>query len=120
MANNGAAKSNPATVKITIGPVNDAPVCEDVDLETVINTRLEIELECTDADHEELAFDFIEQPEHGTLSIEDEKIFYIPDADFLGEDSFSYQASDGLLESEECEILMSIAMPSPQKTQTPD
>jgi len=47
-----------------------------------------------------LSYTIVEPPQNGSLGGFGESIVYIPDADFYGEDSFSYKVSDGVFESE--------------------
>ena len=50
----------------------------------------------TDADGDTLSVTNLSQPTNGTASLNgDHNVHYLPDSDFTGEDSFTYQAYDG-------------------------
>jgi len=97
--NDGTVDSNEATVSITIAAVNDAPMAEDIEAETDEETPVDIELLASDVDGDELTFTVVTQPAHGTLSGTAPALTYTPEANYNGTDSFTYKASDGLLDS---------------------
>ncbi len=98
-ANDGTADSEIATVTITVTPVNDAPVAEEQTVTTDEDTALVITLVATDVDNDTLTFAVVEQPEHGTLTGTAPNLTYTPDADWNGEDSFTFKANDGIADS---------------------
>ena len=64
----------------------------------------------TDADGDELTASLVSEPEHGRVELSDGGAFvYTPDADYNGEDSFGYRASDGALESGETTVTLKVA-----------
>ena len=63
----------------------------------------------TDPDEDDLSAILVDGPEHGTLSLDPSGAFiYTPDADFNGQDSFTYQAFDGLTSSEPATVSLTI------------
>jgi VCBS repeat-containing protein len=99
-ANDGTEDSNLATVSITVNAVNDAPVADDQSITTDEDTPKEIALSATDVDEgDSLTYHVVSGPAHGTLSGTGANLTYTPDADFFGEDSFTFSASDGNLDS---------------------
>ncbi len=91
----GTVSSAPATVTITITPVNDAPVASPVSTSTVEGTPVEVTLSGSDAEDDPLSFAVTVQPAQGTLTGEPPVLVYTPRPGFTGTDSFSYTASDG-------------------------
>jgi large repetitive protein len=104
-ASDGTARSNPATVTITVTPVNDAPTAADDAYTTAEDTALTVAApgvlaNNTDPDGDTLSAVAESGPSHGTLSHNANGSFtYIPDANFNGSDTFTYRASDGTLTS---------------------
>ena len=99
-ANDGSANSNTAKVSVTVKPVNDAPVVSNVSVSTDEDTPLTGAPVGSDVDGDELSFDLVDLPQHGTLtSHEDGSYTYTPADDWSGTDSLTYKATDGTLES---------------------
>ncbi|MGE3541848.1 MAG: Ig-like domain-containing protein [Candidatus Tectimicrobiota bacterium] len=99
-ANDGTVESNLATVSITVTPVNDPPVAASQTVSTSEDTPLAITLTATDVDGNQIvSFTLVQQPAHGTLSGAPPQVTYTPAADFHGADSFTFQASDGTVDS---------------------
>jgi VCBS repeat-containing protein len=104
-AYDGAAYSSAATVTITVGPVNDAPVANDdaysVDEDSTLNMAAPGVLgNDSDAENDPLQAVLVTDVSHGSLTLDSDGSFsYTPDADFSGSDSFAYQASDGTVYS---------------------
>ena len=104
-ASNGQATSAPATVSITVTPVNDAPVAVADSYTTAENTPLAVEApgvleNDTDAEGSALTAIKVTDPAHGTLAlIADGSFTYTPAADYFGPDSFTYKANDGAADS---------------------
>jgi VCBS repeat-containing protein len=100
----GALDSAPATVRITVTAVNDAPVAGDDGYTTAEDTPLSQAAPgvlANDADVDSpLKAVLVAGPSHGTLSLNADGSFtYAPAADFFGADAFTYRASDGSLDS---------------------
>lgn len=93
-ANDGKADSNVATVSITVGPVNDAPVADDQSVETTQDTAVSITLTASDVDGDSLYYSIVSEPSHGTLSGTAPIVTYTPGTDYTGTDSFTFRAND--------------------------
>jgi VCBS repeat-containing protein len=105
-ANDGTANSpSPATVTITVNPVNDPPVAnddaynatEDVPLNVIAPGVLDND---TDADGDALTAVLDTDVSNGTLTLNGNGSFsYTPDPNFNGSDQFTYYANDGIVNS---------------------
>ena len=79
---------------------NTPPVAYDQNVIVQTNsTDNPIELNATDADGDPLSYQIVEGPSHGTLSGTAPHLTYTSDADYTGEDSFTYLANDGIDDS---------------------
>ncbi|MEJ1240112.1 Ig-like domain-containing protein [Chryseolinea sp. T2] len=92
-------QSLPATVAITVTPVNDAPVASNDDGTTLENTPVDIPLTNNDTDVDNDinpgTIVITTPPAHGTVSVSPDGVAtYVPDTDYLGEDTFSYTVAD--------------------------
>ncbi|WP_190273159.1 Ig-like domain-containing protein [Shewanella sediminis] len=108
-ANDGFVDSDIATVSITVSNDNDAPVITNQVVSTDEEVTLAITLTGTDADGDTLTYSVISQPSHGVLSGEAPSLTYTPDDDFAGEDSFTYKANDGKLDSNNGTISITVS-----------
>ncbi len=106
----GLATSNGATAGITINPVNDAPLANNVAVATNEDTSVAFTLTAADIDSASLSFTVVSGPSHGQVSPAGgpmtcsagtctASVTYTPVANFNGLDSFSFTASDGALTS---------------------
>lgn len=93
IVNDGLSDSLPATISITVLPVNDPPVAYSQSVITDEDTPLAITLNASDADGDVLQF-HLNNPSHGTLSGTPPNLIYTPAPNFFGEDVFSYTVSD--------------------------
>lgn len=98
-ANDGQLDSNIATVNITITSENDAPVAANDLAETKQNTPILIDVLANDSDVENDPLNIVltTDPIHtkGTVVVEDSKVLFTPNLDFVGETTFPYVLSDG-------------------------
>jgi hypothetical protein len=91
----GNKESYPATVSITVTPVNDAPIANDMTETTVEDTAKAITLNVSDIDGDTLTAEILSGPTHGQASVSGLVVTYIPDTNYIGSDSFTYKVSDG-------------------------
>ncbi|OED35410.1 hypothetical protein AB833_29690 [Chromatiales bacterium (ex Bugula neritina AB1)] len=94
----GAGGTATATVTIEVAAVNVPPVAADDLASTQINDLISIDVlgNDTDADGDLLAVTVVVQPPAGSASVVTEgRIVYTPAADFIGDETFSYQVDDG-------------------------
>ncbi|MDB5858372.1 MAG: hypothetical protein JWQ76_2061, partial [Ramlibacter sp.] len=95
----GTVASAPTTVKVTIAPVNDAPVAPDLSytVQKDGSVRLWLDDMVSDVDSECLTI-AVTKPSRGTLTRNcDGSYTYRPAAGFVGLDGFGYTVSDGRL-----------------------
>ncbi len=87
--------------------INAAPVAATQTLTTETDTALDIVLTANDVDA--LTYQVLNPPMHGVLVGVAPTLHYLPDSGFVGEDSFSFVASDGLLESAPATVTIHVA-----------
>ncbi|GIU97280.1 MAG: hypothetical protein KatS3mg013_1083 [Actinomycetota bacterium] len=105
-ANDGTVDSGTATVSITVSSVNDAPVAQDDSYSTAEDTPLNVSAPVgvlgndSDVDGDSLTAVLVSGPSHGTLTLNANGSFdYEPDENYCGQDSFTYKANDGTVDS---------------------
>ncbi len=88
------------TITITVYEINNDPVAVNDAYQTNEDTQLYIAApgvlsNDTDADGDALSVSILGEPEHGTVTLNNSGSFvYIPDANFFGEDNFTYTLTD--------------------------
>ena len=87
--------SAPATITITIDPVNDRPEGTPQSLNVNSGKAFNITLSGTDIETETLSYSIASQPENGSLSGTAPDIIYTSHANYHGADSFTFTANDG-------------------------
>ena len=107
-ANDGTAVSNSATVSITVTAVNNAPVANNQSVSTNENTAVAITLTASDADGDTLTYSVVDSPTNGSLSGTAPNLTYTPDTDFVGGDSFTFQANDGTAVSNSATVSITV------------
>ncbi|MBI3350153.1 MAG: tandem-95 repeat protein, partial [Burkholderiales bacterium] len=113
--NDGRANSQPALVSITVTPplppANHAPQAAGDTATTVQGQAVAIDVLAndTDADGNVLTASVATGPAHGTVTVADDgRLVYTPNAGYVGGDSFTYTASDGLLASEPATVSITV------------
>jgi len=102
----GSISSIPATVSITVTPVNDAPVANPQGVNAVEDTPILITLTAYDVEGDPLTYSIVASPGHGTLTGSGAGRTYTPAANYNGPDTFTFTASDGTLGSNEATVLI--------------
>jgi VCBS repeat-containing protein len=114
-ASDGSLTSDAATTTITVAAAPDAPVARDNSYATEEDTPLTVSApgvlaNDSDADGDPLTSTLVAGPAHGTLTHNPDGSFaYTPAANFNGEDSFTYKASDGTLTSNLATVTITVA-----------
>lgn len=93
--NDGTVDSAPASITVTVKSVNDAPVATAQTVSFLEDTSKTITLVGTDTDGDDLTYSVVTAPAHGTF----DGTTYTPTANYHGDDSFTFKANDGLLDS---------------------
>ncbi|MBT7716373.1 MAG: tandem-95 repeat protein [Deltaproteobacteria bacterium] len=96
IASDAESHSKPGTIRIIVTPLNKPPIANSVSLLTYQNLPLVIDFDGIDQDNDKLLYEWITKPEFGSLKKERGRTVYHPQRRFIGQDSFSYRASDGV------------------------
>jgi VCBS repeat-containing protein len=108
-ANDGKADSGPATVSITVNPVNDAPVASGDAASTNEDTLLTAALSTSDVEGDALTFSLVDAAAHGLVEVLPGGFFhYTPAANYNGTDSFTFRASDGKADSAPATVTIAV------------
>lgn len=91
--------SLPATVSITIAPVNDAPSLANIALQTNEDTAIDTILSGSDSEGATLTYLITTAPANGSAMITGNLLTYIPNDDYSGSDTFAVSAFDGVASS---------------------
>ncbi len=120
----GVETSGPASVSITIDPVNDEPVAGDQSFDLTEDSSLYESLAASDGDGDPLVYRILTLPSGGALlmgsslrinaedlpvTLPDSNFTYLPDSNFNGNDSFTYRANDGAQDSNVATVSLSVA-----------
>ena len=98
--------------------MNDPPVADGHDVITSDDTAVTITLSGSDPNGDSLTFSIVSGPVHGSLGAVTPAgaaaatVVYTPDASFNGGDSFTYKASDGVLDSTVASVSITV-IPTP-------
>jgi len=97
LANDGVNVSSPALVRLTVLPVNDAPVPAPVTLTTAQDTTGQVTLAASDPEGDPVLYLVGTSPSHGTVSLDSVTgvLDYTPDPGYVGPDQLVGSASDG-------------------------
>ena len=93
-ASDGSLTSPPATVTMTVNPVDDPPVGQDTIVTTAEDTPVSILPTATDPDSP-VTFQLLSGPAHGTVTGGFAPWAYTPAANYTGTDSFTYAIGGG-------------------------
>jgi Concanavalin A-like lectin/glucanases superfamily/Bacterial Ig domain len=93
--NNGITNSSPATVSLVVTQLFYPPTAFSQTLTNLENTALPVTLTGSDPQNDPLTYSILTQPSHGTLSGTAPNLVYQPAKNYLGNDTFTFQANDG-------------------------
>tara|TARA_Y100000389_G_scaffold178691_1_gene192081 strand:- start:2583 stop:4544 length:1962 start_codon:yes stop_codon:yes gene_type:complete len=101
--NNNRSILNNAIATIIVNPINDAPTIEEVnDIELDWNNFIDITLNASDVEDDEITFEIVTNPSKGTVVSTNHNniVRYYADGDDSGQDYFTFKAYDGELYSD--------------------
>ena len=101
-----------ALVTIDVTPVNDAPVANAQTVTTAYNTPANFALTGSDAEGSALTYTVVSQPAGGILSGTAPNLTFTPTIGFSGTASFTFQVTDGLLNSAVGTVTITVAAPT--------
>ena len=107
--------STEESVTIEVKSVNDLPVASDDSYSTDEDSPLTIDapgvlVNDSDLEGDSLTAVLVSDPAHGTVVLDSDGSFsYTPDANFHGDDSFTYVANDGSADSNEATVTITVA-----------
>ena len=119
VASDSEGSSDPAVLTIDVAAANDAPVANAQSLSTAEDTPLALVLTGDDIDGDVLTFELQSDPANGVLSGTAPNLTYTPNADFNGEDSFTFQVADGDLTSAAALVQITVSAANDVPTATP-
>ncbi len=105
--------SSVATVVVTPGSGNRPPVGVDQLVSTPQDTAKAVTLGASDPDGDPLSFAVGSGPSHGTLSGTAPNLTYTPNTGYVGGDSFTFTANDGLLDSSTATVTIDVTRVAP-------
>jgi len=110
------------TKTIIINKVNHAPIAYNLNVNTIINTPIAFNLNCIDLDGNNLTYGKITNTAYGFLSINNitGSSFYVPQTNFLGQDSFSYICFDGISFSNPATVQINVSLNQNMTNCTPN
>jgi PKD repeat protein len=115
--------SDPATVQITVSPVDDPPVATDdgsfVTTQDVPLTISAADLLANDSDPDgaPLSAVLATQPANGTVTFDGASFSYTPAPGYAGPDSFTYVANDGSSNSNPANVAIEVTASTPPPTE---
>jgi len=104
----GCSSSSNDEFETVIVIENNAPVANNDNATTTSNVAITIELFATDNNGDTLIYSIDSQPENGATSLTGATVTYTPTTDFIGEDSLTFTANDGQVDSNIATISITI------------
>ncbi|MCC7265636.1 MAG: tandem-95 repeat protein, partial [Candidatus Latescibacteria bacterium] len=99
----------PAMVRVTVTPVNDVPVAANGSIRTDEDVTVSGQVVASDVDNVSLSYAVARGPAHGALSLGANGAYtYTPAANYYGSDSFTFRANDGVADSNEGTVEISV------------
>ena len=92
-------RMNIATATITVNSINDRPEVEDISVTIDEDKSVDITLQATDVDNDNLSYSIVNDASNGTTTLNDNTLTYKPNANWNGTDTLTYKVSDGVLDS---------------------
>ena len=109
VANDGIYNSNAAIIIVTVLPVNDPPIADDLSVGTDEDVAVAFTLSGFDQDENSLTYQLTKLPVHGTLTGAGPMLTYEPEPDFNGADSFEFRVNDGFAASNIAKVSITVS-----------
>ena len=93
---------------------NGAPVANSQTVNVNKNTQQAITLSATDPNNDALAYTVVTQPTNGSISGSAPNLFYNPNLNYIGPDSFTFKANDSALQSNIATVTINVQEPTQQ------
>jgi cellulose biosynthesis protein BcsQ len=111
--NDGAISGEPAVVSISVAKADDVPKADPMSVTTKEDRPVTLVLTGTDTDDESLRFAIRREPAHHTLALDPNfettgKLTCTPEPSFAGEDSFTFQVTDGTSHSSPATVKITV------------
>jgi len=106
-ASDSSSRMNLGTTVIQVLPVNDAPLTEDVTIDTYEDVTTPITLSFSDVDNDEISIT-LTAPTNGSVELNGSYAEYVPNSNYYGTDSFNYYVSDGTEQSNVSNVSVNI------------
>ena len=110
-ASDGAFPAASGTVRITVTPVNDAPIARDTAIVTDEDVAVNAQLQAFDPDGDALTYSKLTGPFHGTvtgLNAATGTFTYTPSLHYFGPDSITFRAKDAVLNSNTATVRITV------------
>lgn len=101
----GVLGGNQASASVTVVQPNTPPVALSQTLAATEDTPRAVTLTATDPENDVLTYSIVTQPAHGTLTGTGANLTYLPAANYNGQDSFTFQVSDGIFNSSSAGVI---------------
>jgi hypothetical protein len=118
--NDGTADSAPATVSISVSPVNDVPTAAGQSVITDEDSAVGVTLSGADVENSPLTYTIVAGPCHGTLTGTGANLTYTPTANYNGADSFTFKVNDGTADSAPATISITVRAVNDAPVANPD
>lgn len=100
---------NPVSIPVTLHVV-DGIIASDQGVVVVEDNSEDITLEAVSSNPSAvLTYEIVDEPQHGDVSIVGDTANYTPDADYYGDDMFTFKASDGVNESNTATVSITVS-----------
>ena len=107
--NDAISDSSPASITISITPVNDIPIATpQTDVSTTEQVAATITLSGTDADGDTLTYAIVDSPSNGNATLDGATVTYTSTSDTATSDSFTFKVNDGTVDSAKATISINI------------
>ncbi|KKP51745.1 hypothetical protein A3K01_03975 [candidate division WWE3 bacterium RIFOXYD1_FULL_43_17] len=109
-------------ITVTVNEINVAPLVNDVNAATSEDLEKIITLNATDSDipTQSITYAKVTDPSNGTISILNDSATYTPNANFYGDDSFTYKANDGETDSNTATVFITVTAFNDAPVANPD